>query len=206
MSPKEQYLRDLERALPHSFSKHEILKEYEAHIEEKQADYPERTIEEILDAMGDPVEIAQQFEIGQPAQKSFVSKNFVFCNFMFFFIGGLLTFCYHLYEGSLFSEAWGILARVPLTIVVVYTLFWMLLGFEIGREYGALGKKIFSRTFFMCLLPNVLLMFMTLFELIPVQWFQPFLTPAFIYICVVMTFLLYPISKLFYYLGMYRSV
>ena len=203
---KEQFLRDLEQSLPSSVNKTEVITEYNLHIEEKLFDQPHLKIEDVLEQIGDPVEIAKQYEDSLPIAKGFVSRNFVFCNFMFFFIGGLLTVCYHVFEDSLFSDAWGLLAQIPLTIVIVYTMFWMVLGFEIGREYGLLGKELFSKTVFISLVPNVLLMMMTLFHFIPVQWFQPILTPAFIGICVIMTFLIYPISKVFYYIGVYRSV
>lgn len=203
---KERFLQDLEQSLPSSVNKAEVIKEYNLHIEEKLFDYPNLKIEDVLEKIGDPVEIAKQYEDTLPIAKGFVSRNFVFCNFMFFFIGGLLTVCYHVFEDSLLSDAWGLLAQIPLTIVIVYTIFWMMLGFEIGREYGLLGKELFSKTVFISLVPNVLLMIMTLFHFIPVQWFQPILTPAFIVLCVIMTFLIYPISKVFYYIGVYRSV
>lgn len=203
---KERFLQDLEQSLPSSVNKTEVIKEYNLHIEEKLFDQPHLKIEDVLEQIGDPVEIAKQYEDSLLIAKGFVSRNFVFCNFMFFFIGGLLTVCYHIFEDSLFSNAWGLLAQIPLTIVIVYTMFWMVLGFEIGREYGLLGKELFSKTVFISLIPNVLLMMMTLFHFIPVQWFQPILTPAFIMLCVIMTCLIYPISKLFYYIGVYRSV
>jgi hypothetical protein len=203
---KEQFLQVLEQSLPNTVNKAEIIREYELHIEEKLFDQPHLKIDEVLDQLGDPIVIAKQYVDFEPISKSFVSRNFVFCNFMFFFIGGLLTVCYHVFEDSILSDAWGLLAQIPLTIVVVYTVFWMVLGFEIGREYGLLGKQLFAKTFFISLVPNVLLMIMTLFQFIPTNWFQPILTPTFIAICVTMTFLIYPISKLFYYIGVYRSV
>ncbi len=202
----EQFLETLKQALPNSVDKEEVIREYEIHIEEKRIDMPHLTIDEIITQLGDPLDIAKQYEEVQPIAVRFVSRNFVFCNFMFFIIGSLLTVCYHLYEDSLLSEAWGLLAQIPLTIVIIYTVFWMMLGFEIGREYGLLGKQVFSKTVFISLIPNVLLMMMTLFHFIPTEWFQPILTPSFITICVIMTVLIYPISKLFYHIGVHRSV
>ncbi|MGM0877236.1 MAG: HAAS signaling domain-containing protein [Bacillota bacterium] len=203
---KEHFLQVLKQSLPKTVNKADVIREYELHIEEKMFDQPHLKIEDVLDQLGDPVEIAKQYGDVEPIAKSFVSRNFVFCNLMFFLIGGLLTVCYHVFEDSILSEAWGLLAQIPLTIVIVYTVFWMVLGFEIGREYGLLGKELFSKTVFISLVPNILLMIMTLFHFIPVNWFQPILTPAFIAICVIMTFLIYPISKVFYYIGVYRSV
>ncbi|KKI93414.1 hypothetical protein WQ54_04030 [Bacillus sp. SA1-12] len=203
---KDHFLKLLAQSLPPSVNREEIVKEYELHIEEKLVDQPHLSIEEVMAQLGDPVEIAKQYGEAEPISKGFISRNFVFCNFMFFFIGALLTFCYHVYEDSILSNAWGLLAKIPLTIVIVYTVFWMILGFEIGREYGLLGEKLFSNTVFISLIPNVLLMIMTLFHFIPVNWFQPILTPTFIAICVIMTFLVYPISKFFYYIGVRHSI
>ncbi|WP_226670417.1 DUF1700 domain-containing protein [Metabacillus litoralis] len=203
---KQQFLDTLKKSLPETVNKDEVVFEYELHINEKLHDRVDLTIDEIIEQLGDPFEIAKLYVEVEPIKQSFVSRNFVFCNFMFFFIGSLLTLCYHVFEDSIFSEAWGLLARIPLTIVIVYTFFWMILGFEIGREYGVLGKKIFSKTVFISIVPNVLLMVMTLLHFIPNHWFQPILTSEFVVLCVVMTFLIYPISKLFYYIGVYRSV
>lgn len=203
---KETYLQRLAQSLPITVNKEDIIREYDLHIEDKLADQPHLALEDVLEQLGDPVELAEQYEDGEPIAKGFVSNHFVFCNLLFFLIGGLLTVCYHLFEGSILSDAWGLLAQIPLTIVVVYTVFWMVLGFEIGREYGLVGKEVFSKTVFLCLVPNVLLMILTLFKCIPTEWFQPILTPAFIVICVIMTIMIYPISKVFYYLGVYRSV
>ncbi|MDQ0229651.1 HAAS signaling domain-containing protein [Metabacillus malikii] len=201
---KADFIQTLEKALPKTVDKREIIREYELHIEEMLLDHPHLSVEDVIRKLGNPIEIAKQYQ--EIAPMSFVSRHFVVCNFMFFIVGAIFTICYHLYKDSVFSDAWGLLAQIPSTIIIVYTVFWMLLGFEIGKEYGVQGKELFSKTVFISIVPNLLLMLMTVLQLIPTNWFEPILTPTFTTICVIITILFYPISKLFYYIGVHRSI
>lgn len=201
---KDVFLKTLESALPNTLDKKSIIQEYGSHIEEKILEgIPEATV---IEQLGDPKLIAAAYKESTSVSRNFVQKNFAFCNTIFFVIGVLLTICYHFYEWPIFTSTWQMLSSIPFVIMICYTAFWVLLGFEVGKEYGLRGEKLLSRTVFISSIPNVLLMFLTLFEIIPVLWFSPILTPTFVIICVLMTFLLYPISKLGYHMGVSRSI
>jgi hypothetical protein len=201
---KGTFLQALELELPNSLDKKSIIQEYAVHIEEKvQEGLDEHTV---LEQLGTPEMIAAAYKESTVVSRNFVQRNFVFCNALFFIIGLLLTFCYHLFQDSIFTSAWQMLSDISFVIMICYTVFWLLLGYEIGKEYGLRGKKLLPQTVFVSAIPNVLLMLLTLFGIIPVLWFSPILTPSFAAICILMTALLYPISHLGYRLGVSRSI
>ncbi|MED4402928.1 HAAS signaling domain-containing protein [Metabacillus fastidiosus] len=203
---KEAFLQELKKELPCNVNKEDIIAEYSVHLDEKMEECPHLNWEDIVEQLGSPVEIAKQYEDSSLISTQFVQKNFVFCNFLFFIIGGLLTVGYHTFKHPIFTDTWLMLSKVSLVIVFIYTLFWIILGFEIGKEFGIRGKTLFSKTFLLCLIPNISLMIMTIFKMIPTAWFDPILTTPFIILCVLMTALLYPISRISYYIGVYRSL
>ncbi|MGA9227681.1 MAG: hypothetical protein WB217_15155, partial [Mesobacillus sp.] len=81
-----------------------------------------------------------------------------------------------------------------------------LLGYEIGKGFGHRGRSLMKKTFILSILPNILLMNLTLFEVIPHGWFQPLLSSAFIIKCILLTALLYPICLAGYKWGKKASV
>ncbi|MFZ3578358.1 hypothetical protein [Virgibacillus sp. DJP39] len=87
-----------------------------------------------------------------------------------------------------------------------YILFWSLIGYEIGREFGHGGHKLLRKTFVISIVPNLVLMYLTIFKLIPLEWFQPLLSVPFIAACVITTGFLYPVSWIGYQWGRKASV
>ncbi|MRH44179.1 hypothetical protein GH741_16170 [Aquibacillus halophilus] len=123
------------------------------------------------------------------------------------FLGGiLLTLTYHVFHWGWIDFIWERVTEIPSIIIMVYFLFWGLLGYEIGKEFGPRGRKLLQKTFFFCVAPNIILMALTIFRLIPYQWFQPLLSFPFIISCVIFTGLLYPVSWLGYHWGKKASV
>lgn len=204
MMEKDAFLLALENALPETLDKKSIIQEYANHIDDKIQEGFEEFF--VIEQLGTPEMIAAAYKKSIAVSRNYVQRNFVFCNTIFFIIGMLLTICYHYFQGPVFSNTWQMLSNIPFVIMICYTAFWLLLGFEVGKEYGLRGKKLLAQTVFISSIPNVLLMLLTLFEIVPVMWFSPILTPSFVMICILMTVLLYPISQLGYRLGVSRSI
>src|SRR5690625_6740517 len=79
---------------------------------------------------------------------------FVILNIMIFVFVVILTIAYHLFNFSIVDKLWNMLTQGPFIILSVYLLFWGLLGYEIGREFGHRGKRLLQRTFLICIIPN----------------------------------------------------
>jgi hypothetical protein len=95
---------------------------------------------------------------------------------------------------------------MPTLIALLYLFFWALLGYEIGRGFGHGGRTLLKKTFLLSLIPNILLMVLTVFEIIPHSWFAPLLTKTFIIACILFTIILYPISVIGYRWGKKASI
>jgi hypothetical protein len=204
MTPKtkNEFLIELERRLPHTVNKAEILQEWELHFEEALTENPE---EVVLNRIGDPTEIANAYRQNTPVQKNWIVPFFVGCNSLFFIIGSLLTLAYHVTDFPFAQIAWSRLVSVAPVIMAGYLLFWVFLGFQIGKSYGVKGNKL-TKTVLLSMLPNVILMVLTLYKWIPTEVFSPLLTPMFVTVCVFLTLLVYPISCLAYKMGLSRSL
>ncbi|MCA1029734.1 DUF1700 domain-containing protein [Bacillus timonensis] len=201
---KREFLNQLERELPVQIDKESILYDYSQHFEEELA--RGRSERDIIASLGNPTEIANQYRTMTVIPKRFTRRFFILSNCFFFLLGILLTIGYNVYGGPMFSTLWSLFTSVPFLIVFCYSCFWVFIGYEIGKEYGLSGKRVFSTTVLIGLLPNLILMFMTLFEVVSIDWFNPLLTPSFISICVVMTCLLYPLSKFGFQFGVKQSI
>lgn len=81
------------------------------------------------------------------------------------------------------------------------SVFWALLGYEIGKGFGHNGRVLLNKTFLLSLIPNLILMVLTVFQIIPHSWFAPLLTKTFIIACIIFTIILYPISWIGYRWG-----
>jgi uncharacterized membrane protein len=205
MTPKtkNEFLTELERRLPRTINKAEILKEWELHFEEALTEYPE---EVVLNRIGDPAEIANAYREITPVHKNWIVPFFIGCNSLFFIIGSLLTLAYHVTDFPFAQIVWSRLVSVAPFIMGGYLLFWVFLGFEIGKSYGVKGNKLLTKTVLLSMLPNVTLMVLTLYKWIPTEVFSPLLTPMFVILCILFTFLVYPISCLAYKMGLSRSL
>ena len=105
---------------------------------------------------------------------------FILVNILLFGGGAFLTLAHNLFDWSWLTSLWNQLTSIPILIALMYMFFWALLGYEIGRGFGYKGKKIMNRTFFLALIPNLILMILTVFQIIPHEWFDPLLTETFI--------------------------
>lgn len=213
ISSKESFMEQLRDLLINHEQSEEISMEYELHLAdmleeiilEKQCSEEEALIFAI-DRLGTPLEIAALYheELNMTAKKT--QWNFFIAN-LFFFVGGIgLTVIYHRLSNPTISKLWSFLTSIPFLLIMLYLFFWLLLGYEVGKEFGLGGKKLLLKTFCISLVPNLLLMCSVVFKIIPLTIFDPLLTPEFVLICTSFTIILYPICFLAFRYGTTRSV
>lgn len=209
---KEMYIKQLEQRLRVHPNREEVMAELIVHIEEEMADLlrngmnePE-AVQVIIEQFGHPSELAAQF--GKIAETTPVKTKIilVLSNHFLFLLGACLTLCYHLGSMPVLQTAWEMLAKSSLLILFIYTGFWLFIGYQIGKEFGAKGKKILFETMCYALIPNMVLMLGILYGVFPTQWFSPFLTQSFIVACLGVTLLFYPFSQFGYYFGRHQAV
>ncbi|MDG5470456.1 hypothetical protein P6709_01765 [Jeotgalibacillus sp. ET6] len=210
---KIEYLTKLDNELRRHPNRESILEEYEIHLEEMIAElqFTKDEIEEvsnrdITERLGDPQEIARLWLEEKSVTPDNMKWLFISYNILIFLGGGLLTLFYNMYEWSWVQNIWIILTSIPVFISVIYLFFWALLGYEIGKGFGYKGHSLLRKTFIFSLVPNITLMLLVVFEIIPQDWFAPLLSHEFILSCIAFTIILYPISYLSYKWGRRASV
>jgi uncharacterized membrane protein len=208
---KNKFLKELEKGLGNHQDKQSILMEYDAHIEELLSESfdckdENQRMERILSRLGSPEEIAAIWKEELSVTPSKMKWLFITMNIFFFGGGSLLTLFHNLFQWNWLSTVWSHLTAIPTIIAFVYMFFWALLGYEIGKGFGHGGRSLLTKTFLFALLPNLLLMIVTVFEIIPHSWFEPLLTKTFIIACIIFTILLYPVSWLGYRWGRKASI
>lgn len=209
--PKNKFLEELEKGLGNHQDKKSILMEYEVHIEEiliESYDCNDETeiMERIISRLGSPEEIAAMWKEELSVTPSNMKWLFILMNILFFGGGSLLTFFHNVFQWNWLSVIWSHLTAIPVLIAFIYMFFWALLGYEIGKCFGHGGRSLLKKTFLLSLIPNLLLMVLTVFEIIPHSWFEPLLTKSFIIACIILTIILYPISWLGYRWGKKASI
>ena len=209
---EERYMSQLSQLLGNHPDKVTILEEYQAHISELACDImyedesPDLIYKELITRLGTPEEIATTWKQELTVTPVKTSWIFVSINLVLFMGGILLTFFNHTYNWKWVSEVWSLLTSIPVLLMAIYLAFWVLLGYEIGKEFGHQGKRLIVKTFLMTVLPNITLMYLVIFNLVPDSWFDPLLNKRFIVACVVCTFILYPISFAGYLWGKKASI
>ncbi|MFD1037774.1 hypothetical protein ACFQ3N_05030 [Virgibacillus byunsanensis] len=206
---EDQFFQELKNELADHPEIEKILADYELHVYElsqEESMDEQNMYNELVNRLGAPHEIARlwQQEIDITPRK--MQWLFVLFNIGIFIGGGLLTISYNVFHWNWIDLLWVGLTGVPSVIIFIYILFWGLLGYEIGKEFGHSGLKLLRKTFLFSIVPNLVLMYLVIFGLIPHNWFQPLLNVPFIIVCIVFTAFLYPISWLGYRWGRKISV
>ncbi|WNS74941.1 hypothetical protein RRV45_18980 [Bacillus sp. DTU_2020_1000418_1_SI_GHA_SEK_038] len=208
---KDEFLEELAKHLYNHSEKESILKEYDAHLDNllvelfKLEDESEIR-DQVYSRFGTPEEIAAIWKEELSITPSNMKWLFIAVNILFFAAGSVLTLAHNLLDWSWLTSLWVQLTSFPILIALIYLFFWALLGYEIGRGFGHKGKSLMKTTFFLALVPNLILMVLTIFRIIPHEWFSPLLTETFIGICILMTLLLYPVCLISYRWGKKASV
>ena len=107
-----------------------------------------------------------------------------------------MTVFYQCIPSPTVHQLWFFFDKISVFIAFFYLFYWLLLGYEVGIEFGLGGKKLLKNTFYIALAPNLFLMVMALFRIIPPFVFALLLTSEFTAVCIYFTILLYPISIL----------
>jgi hypothetical protein len=209
--PKNRFLNSLEKGLGNHLDKVEILREYESHIDEILIESfdcldEDSVMERIESRLGSPEEIAELWKEELSVTPSNMKWLFILLNVLFFGGGSLLTLAHNIYRWEWLSVIWNQLTAIPTLIAFLYLFFWALLGYEIGKGFGHGGRVLLRKTFLLSLIPNLLLMFLTVFHIIPHSWFAPLLTKTFIIACIIFTIILYPVSWMGYRWGRKVSI
>lgn len=210
---KYDYLFALKKGLKDTANAEELLQEFELHISEMLDDLKVtegldeiEAMEKIVERLGSPEQIAELYQQEVDVTPSKIQWTFISVNLLFFIGGICLTIVYNLLPAPLISEIWTILTSITSVLIILYMFFWVLLGYEIGKEFGLGGKKLLLKTFYIALVPNLTLMALVVLRVMPFQWFDPLLTPSFIAICILCTTFLYPISYAGFRWGTIRSI
>nr|WP_263327602.1 DUF1700 domain-containing protein [Neobacillus sp. Marseille-Q6967] len=208
---KNRFLEELASWLGNHQEKENILLEYEAHIDEIliqtfNSGNEDEVYQLIISRLGSPKEIAVMWKEELSITPSNMKWLFISMNILFFGGGSLLTLFHNLYDWEWMTVIWRYLTAIPTIIAFLYLFFWALLGYEIGKGFGHGGKRLLKNTFLLSLIPNLLLMVLTVFEIIPHSWFEPLLTKTFIIACIILTMFLYPISLIGYRWGKKASI
>ncbi|WP_059170547.1 hypothetical protein [Bacillus sp. FJAT-27445] len=207
---KNDFLMELDRRLGKYKEKESILLEYESHLDEMLMELMSLSTEGARQAinsrLGTPEEIAAMWKEELSETPSNMKWLFVLLNVLLFSGGVFLTAAHNLYDWAWITFVWSHLTSIPFIIAFVYIFFWALLGYEIGRSFGHKGRELVKRTFFLAIIPNLTLMVLTVFGIIPHHWFQPLLTKTFIIACILLTATLYPVCMLAYRWGRRASV
>jgi hypothetical protein len=208
---KNEFLTELAKCLENHQEKESILLEYDSHLDELLIDFynleDESAIRnQIYLRFGTPKEIADMWKEELSVTPSKMKWLFIVVNILFFGGGTLLTLAHNLFDWSWLTSLWEQLTSFPILIALIYMFFWALLGYEIGRGFGYKGRKLMKRTFLLALIPNLTLMVLTVFRIIPHEWFSPLLTETFMGLCILLTLLLYPVCLISYRWGKKASV
>jgi hypothetical protein len=207
---KNKFLEELSKGLCKHKDKESILLEYETHIDEiiieTLSEQEEVSMDLLVSRLGNPHEITKIWEEELSYSPSKMKWLFILLNLVLFVGGSLLTLVHNLYEWTWLSIIWNHLTAIPTVIAFVYLFFWGLLGYEIGKGFGHGGKALLRKTFFLSLIPNLLLMILTVCRIIPLEWFEPLLTQSFIVACILFTIILYPVCILGYRWGRKASI
>ncbi|MEH7073296.1 HAAS signaling domain-containing protein [Neobacillus drentensis] len=208
--PKNRFLAELAKGLGNQLDDEEILREYGSHIDEilmeLECQDEDTVFELIVSRLGSPEEIVQLWKEEFSVTPSNMKWLFILLNILFFGGGSLLTLAHNLYQWEWLAVIWNHLTAIPTLIAFLYLFFWALLGYEIGKGFGHNGRGLLNKTFLLSLIPNLALMVLTVFEIIPHAWFAPLLTKTFIIACIIFTIILYPVSWIGYRWGRKASV
>jgi hypothetical protein len=207
---KEQFIQELDTLLIEHEDKRGVLEEYDGHIHHLLEETGEMEKDDwtalIYEKIGTPEEISAIWNEEWAVTPSKTQWLFVSANIFLFVGGSLLTILYNVFSWNWLQGFWLKLTDIPAIIIAVYIVFWILLGYEIGKEFGSKGRTLLVKTLLLSLIPNLVLMNLVLFHLIPHEWFDPLLSKSFILICIGFTILLLPISWAGYKWGRRASV
>ncbi|KRG16168.1 HAAS signaling domain-containing protein [Lederbergia galactosidilytica] len=204
-----QYIEQLEKELQDHPERIEIITEITDHIKEAMAEQvlPEKeAIAIIVNRFGSPQELAASFRQASLPSPYQVKGLFILFNMGILMVGIGITLGHHLGNIPFFHWAWQALAQNSWWVLLVYTVYWSLIGYLLGKEFGNQGKKLLIETVRLSILPNLCVMMIVLYGIMPMEWFRSFLTAPFFGACLIATILFYPISQAGFYFGKQQAL
>ncbi|KHF41684.1 hypothetical protein [Halalkalibacter okhensis] len=208
---KEDFLLQLEKELERHPRRDEIILEFDDYIEQKLTELLLTGVNEtnayqmIMKEIGQPEQLALQFN-EKNLVPSMVQKYSILVNYSLFMLGILITILYYFFGSSFMELLWNSLVSQKWMILSLYMFLWSYLGFLIGKNYGYTGEPFIRNILKLLLVPNFLFMILVLYMEPLQKWFSPFITPTFITVCIIVTFLFYPISKASFKLGIIKGM
>ena len=206
---EQRFIEELKKEIGNHPNKAHIIAEYELHIYELLGELSLEEVniyDELVGRLGTPLEIAKAWQQEKDITPKKTQWLFVLCNAAIFIGGALLTISYNVFQWSWLELLWASLTDSAFIIMLVYILFWGLLGYEIGKEFGHRGYRLLKKTFLISIIPNFVLMYLVIFRILPHEWFQPLLNFPFVAACIIFTGLLYSVSWIGYRWGRKVSV
>ncbi|WP_078553837.1 HAAS signaling domain-containing protein [Bacillus alkalicellulosilyticus] len=210
---KADYLQALEKELGRVTDRKELLRELELHITEMVDDLfrhdgleEKEAMRTVIERFGVPKQVALSYQDELKLTPTKVKWTFITVNVIFFLGGICLTLLYNYNLVPVVSQVWIVLTSITAVLILLYMFFWVFLGYEIGKEFGLTGKRLLRKTFTIALVPNLLLMGLVVFRIMPHGWFDPLLSPSFIVTCIVCTIVLYPCCYAGFRWGTFRSI
>lgn len=204
---KETYLYEIKNGLKGLPEGETMVEEIENHIENhlfhsfQEGKSEEEAMQTLMQAFGTPADIVSSFKKEQPVTFRAFLMFHLFFNSALFAIGIAITMMYVRFESPIVHALWkGISVSVWL-ILAAYILYWVLIGYQGVREFGQRGERLVLHTILISMVPNVIFMFVFLFDLVPAALFQSLLTPWFIGACACATLLFPACGRIGCYFG-----
>ncbi|KAF1677873.1 MULTISPECIES: permease prefix domain 1-containing protein [Bacillus] len=204
---KETYVSKIKNGLKSLPEGEMMIEEIENHIEHhlfhsfQEGKSEEEAMRTFMQEFGTPADIVSFFKKEQPVTFRAFLIFHLFFNSALFAAGIAITMMYVWFETPIIHAVWrGISVSVWL-ILAVYIIYWMLIGYQGVREFGKRGEQLVYHTILICMVPNVIFMFVFLFQVIPAALFQSLLTPWFVGACACVTLLFPLFGRLGCYIG-----
>lgn len=211
MKIAQSYLDQLAGELGQLPNKEEILLEYEEYIELRYQEFllsarsQSEAENELLMELGEPKEIAENYLVGHSQQVN-IPKVMIYFNYSLFLIGACLTVLYYTHAYLAVELIWEQMVTFKWGLLCGYAFLLALMFFVHGRLVGFKQWRKSRRFMVLALLPNYLLMIVVLLTDLFQSWFHPLLNPAFLLVCVVATFIFYPLNQLAVRYGVIHSI
>lgn len=206
---EKRFLQELIAEIEDCSEKDSIIQDYKDHIEEllrEQSVEKEYIYQFLIEKIGHPEEIGQLWKEEIRLTPHNMQWLFVILN-LFILIGGtIFILSYSYFSWAWLQKLWHLLHDISFLLIFIYILFWALLGYEMGREFGHRGARLLKRTFFIAIFPNMLVIYLMVLKILPYERFEAFLKLPFIMIFIIFILILYPVSWFGYLWGKKRSV
>lgn len=156
---KSEFLSQLDMHLGKHPEKEQIIFEYDTHITEMLEDImfaEEDIMSELYNRLGSPEEIAASWREELSLTPKKTQWLFIIANLVFFVVGSVLTLVHNVFDFLWIDLVWKSLTSIPSVIILIYLVFWAMLGYEIGKGFGHGGRSLMKKTYALYLAKHTL--------------------------------------------------